>query len=60
MENKNFIKAQKDHFHFTNICWQCRKIKDDSQMVPIWAERNGYLEPDYICELCSKMEKIRE
>jgi hypothetical protein len=62
MKNFNeYIRAQKDHMHFTNNCCQCGQSKDDQDMVAIWASRVGgiepkeYFEPDYMCNECDKL-----
>jgi len=51
---KKYKLANKDHFHFTNECFECRKDDhDDSAMVAFWVTLNGYPEPHYICTLCA-------
>jgi hypothetical protein len=56
-----YIRAQKDHMHFTNECCECGKSKEDKDMIPIWASRASgivlkeYFEPDYMCNECDKL-----
>ncbi len=63
MKTKNFIKAQKDHLHFTNVCCLCHKEHDDKDMLPVWIDRpsgldnRDYLEPDYVCVNCENKAK---
>lgn len=68
MRHKKVIRAQKDHFHFTNYCFFCKKHINDKEIIPVWidipsglkaSEGESYFEPHYCCEACYLKEGIK-
>jgi hypothetical protein len=60
MFNKEYVKAQKDHMHFTDLCYKCGLHREHRDIIPVWVSRlsglvpKSYLEPDYICIYCDE------